>query len=77
MPVFTLYNDRIGTDDILLISMKRPSRLQKAYATYKKKNPTKKSLLSRFLVSMPEIIFHTTKLEGEPVTRRMINSLFK
>lgn len=68
---------QVGTDDILLISMKRQSRLQKAYSTYKKKKTTKNSLLSRFLVSMPEIVFHTTKLEGERVTRRMVNSLFK
>ncbi len=57
--------------------MKRQSRLQKAYTTYKTKKTTKNGLLSRFLASMPDIIFNTTKLEGEPVTRKMINSLFK
>jgi len=57
--------------------MKGQSRLQKAYSNYKKKKPTKSGLLSRFVIAMPEIVFHTTKLEGEPVTRRMVNSLFK
>lgn len=57
--------------------MKKKSRLQKAYSSYQKKKATKKSLLSRFVSAMPEIIFRTTKLEGEPVTRRMVNSLFK
>ncbi len=57
--------------------MKRQSRLQKAYSTYKKRKTTKKSLLSAFRAIMPEIILRTTKLEGEPVTRRMVNALFK
>ncbi len=57
--------------------MKKQSRLHKAYTSYKKKKTTKKSLLSAFLAAMPEMIFRTTKLEGEPVTRKMVNALFK
>ena len=64
-------------NDILHSDMKKQSRLQKAYTTYKKKKPTKSSVLQAFRAAMPEIIFHTTKLEGEPVTRKMVNSLFK
>ncbi len=57
--------------------MKKQSRLQKAYTSYQKKKPTKVSVLQAFRIAMPEIIFHTTRLEGEPVTRKMVNALFK
>lgn len=57
--------------------MQKQSRLHRAYSSYKKKKTTKKSLLSAFRIAMPEIILRTTKLEGEPVTRKMINFLFK
>lgn len=57
--------------------MKKQTRLQKAYKNYRKKKTTKTNLLKAFLVSMPEIILRTTKLEGESVTRKMVNALFK
>ncbi len=57
--------------------MKKRTRLHKAYSNYQKKKPTKKTLLSAFVASMPEIILRTTKLEGESVTRKMVNALFK
>lgn len=57
--------------------MKKQTRLQKAYTRYQKRKTTKKSLLSAFLSAMPEMILRTTKLEGEPVTRKMVNALFK
>jgi len=57
--------------------MKKQSRLHKAYSSYQKRKTTKKSLLSAFRSMMPEIILRTTKLEGEPVTRKMVNALFK
>ncbi|MCL4353246.1 hypothetical protein M1615_02110 [Patescibacteria group bacterium] len=44
----------------------------KKYRTNKKKN-----VLGIFRAFMPEIIFRTTKLEGETVTRKMISALFK
>jgi hypothetical protein len=34
-------------------------------------------VLDVFRAFMPEIIFRTTKLEGESVTRKMISLLFK
>lgn len=57
--------------------MQKKSRLKKAYSNYKKRKTTKKNLLSAFRISMPEIILRTTKLEGESVTRKMVNALFK
>jgi hypothetical protein len=57
--------------------MRKRSNLQKAYSSYKKKKTTKKSLLSVFRFVMPTIIFRTTKLEGEPVTKKMVSALFK
>ena len=51
------------------------TKLVKAYATYRTKK--KKDVLGAFRAFMPEIIFRTTKLEGEPVTRKMVSSLFK
>ena len=57
--------------------MKKQSRLHKAYTSYQKEKNTKKSLLSAFLSTMPEMILRTTKLEGEPVTCKMVNALFK
>jgi hypothetical protein len=44
----------------------------KKYRTNKKRN-----VLGIFRALMPEIIFRTTKLEGEPVTRKMVSLLFK
>lgn len=35
------------------------------------------NVLGFFRALMPEIIFRTTRLEGEPVTRRMISSVLK
>ncbi|NCQ66073.1 MAG: hypothetical protein GW754_04505 [Candidatus Pacebacteria bacterium] len=57
--------------------MQKKSSLQKAYSTYKKRKTTKKGLLSAFRISMPEIIIRTTRLEGESITRKMVNSIFK
>jgi len=80
-----LYSTHISTDFLGYLRnlvyniqrMRKQSRLQKAFSSYKKKKTTKKSLLSVFWFAMPVIIFRTTKLEGEPVTKRMINALFK
>ena len=57
--------------------MKKQTRLHKAYVKYQKKKATKKSLLRAFISAMPEIILRTTKLEGEQVTRKRVNALFK
>ena len=46
---------------------------------YKKYRTTKKKInvLDFFRAFMPEIIFRTTKLEGENITRKKITALFK
>lgn len=53
------------------------SRVLKAsYKNYRKKNKGQKGALSFLRSFMPEMIFRTTKLEGEPVTRRMVRAIF-
>ena len=51
------------------------TKLIKAYTKYR--TTKKKDVLGVFRAFMPEIIFRTTKLEGETVTRKMVSSLFK
>jgi len=51
------------------------AKLVKAYTKYR--TAKKKNVLEIFRAFMPEIILRTTKLEGEPVTRKMVSSLFK
>ncbi len=53
------------------------TKLIKSYAQYRKTKAGKVGILQFLRSFMPEIIFRTTKLEGESVTRRMITSLFK
>ncbi|MBW7956067.1 hypothetical protein H3C66_05025 [Patescibacteria group bacterium] len=57
--------------------MKKQTRLSQAFSSYQKKKNTKQSLLRAFVRTMPEIILRTTKLEGEPVSRKMVQALFK
>ncbi len=59
------------------MNKRQKDRLVSTYTKYHAKKKDKNALL-RFLRSfMPEIVFRTTKLEGERVTRKMISSLFK
>lgn len=52
------------------------ARLVQSYKKYcTAKN--KKSVLDFFRDFMPEIIFRTTKLEGESITRKKISALFR
>lgn len=53
------------------------TKLTKSYTQYRKIKAGKIGLLQFLRNFMPEIIFRTSKLEGESVTRRMITSLFK
>ncbi len=53
------------------------TKLIKSYSQYRKKKAGKAGILQFLRSFMPEIIFRTTRLEGESVTRRMITSLFK
>ena len=53
--------------------------IQKLKRSYLKYRTAKKKInvLGFFRALMPEIIFRTTALEGEPVTRRMVSSVLK
>ncbi|CAN5130769.1 hypothetical protein BH11PAT1_BH11PAT1_5220 [soil metagenome] len=53
------------------------SKLIASYTQYRKKKIGKKDTLHFLRNFMPEIIFRTTRLEGESVTRRMVSLLFK
>lgn len=52
------------------------AKLVRAYKKYRTAK-RKKKVLDVFRDNMAEIIFRTTKLEGEPVTRKMVAALFK
>lgn len=56
---------------------KQQERLTKAYKGYRKANLDTKRVLSFLRSFMPEMIFRTTKLEGERVSRRSVSSMFK
>ncbi len=53
------------------------SQLQVKYDKYRKSRSSKKTRSSFLRSFMPEMIYRTTKLEGEPVTRRMVNAIFR
>jgi hypothetical protein len=60
------------------MTQKTQRRLQKAYQAYMNSGKNnRKDLLARFRADMPEIVYRTTRLEGEPVTRKMVRSHFK
>lgn len=52
------------------------TKLVKSYKKYRA-TKNKKGVLDFFRVFMPEIIFRTTKLEGEQITRKKVSALFK
>ena len=58
------------------MSGKNKTRLQKAYLKFRT-TKKKSNVLAFFNGLIPEIVFRTTKLEGEPVTRKMVTSLLK
>lgn len=53
------------------------SKLQQKYDQYRKTKSSKKTGASLLRSFMPEMIFRTTKLEGESITRRMVNAIFR
>lgn len=59
------------------MSKRNKNKLVKAYAKYRTLKKSKLSVLGFFRSLIPEIIYRTTKLEGEPVTRKMVSSLTK
>lgn len=56
---------------------KREVKLTKAYKKYTKNGQKKKKALNFLRSFMPEMIFRTTRLEGEKITRRSVNTLLK
>ena len=52
-------------------------KLTKSYNQYRKTKVSKSTVLKFLRNFMPEMIFRTTKLEGESVTRKAISALFK
>lgn len=58
------------------MSDKQQATLVKAYTKYRTMKK-KRSVLDFLRAFMPEIIFRTSKLEGEKVTRKMVSALFK
>ena len=56
------------------MTKRNTTRLIKAYSKYRTKR--NKNVLGFFRTQMAEILYRTTKLEGEPITRRMIAALF-
>lgn len=57
------------------MTKRNATRLVRAYSKYRTKR--NKNVLGFFRAMIPEIVYRTTKLEGEPITRRMIAALFK
>lgn len=53
------------------------TKLVNAYRKYKSKKTKKATVLSFFRAFIPEIIFRTTKLEGERVSRKMVARIAK
>lgn len=60
----------------IIVGKGEQTRLVKAYTKYRTAKK-KRNVLAVFRAFMPEIIFRTTKLEGESVTRKMVSALFK
>lgn len=59
------------------MSKRNRDKLIKSYSKYRTQNNSKSSVLGFFRAIMPEIIFRTTRLEGESVSRKAISSIFK
>ena len=60
----------------MVMSRRNQSRLVKTYLKYRTAKK-RRNVLEVFRDNMAEIIFRTTKLEGESVTRKMVSVLFK
>ena len=56
--------------------MTNNQRLKNNYKKYQKSKKTQAHGLEFFRALMPEIVFRTTKLEGESVTRRLVRTIF-
>ena len=58
------------------MSNKNRNKLLRAYSKYRT-SKKRTSVLEFFHSLIPEIIYRTTKLEGESVTRKMVSSILK
>lgn len=58
------------------MSKTNKNKLVKAYSKYRTAKK-RTNVLGFFRSLIPEIIYRTTKLEGEPITRKMVSSLNK
>lgn len=54
--------------------MNQKNKLIKSFIKYKKENKNSK-IFSLLKVFMPEIVYRTTKLEGEKISRRTVATL--
>ena len=59
------------------MNTKTQVKLIKFYKRYRVSIRNKRSVLGFLRAFMPEIIYRTTKLEGESVTRKLVRSLFQ
>ncbi len=59
------------------MSKEENKKLIKLYQEYRQRKILKEDVLQFSRDFMPEMIYRTTKLEGEPVTRQMVSLLFK
>lgn len=57
------------------MSKKDQTKLVKAYKKYRTRK--RKNVLGVLRDKMAEIIFRTTKLEGKPITRKMVSTRFR
>lgn len=56
--------------------MTNSKSLRSNYEKYRRTNRGRKGALGFLRSFMPEMIFRTTKLEGEPITRKMVRAIF-
>lgn len=59
------------------IMTKQQERVTRSYKKYRKANIDTKKIADFFRSFMPEMIFRTTRLEGEKISRRVVSSIFK
>ncbi|MBI4064840.1 hypothetical protein HY409_00515 [Candidatus Gottesmanbacteria bacterium] len=59
------------------MTARNQTKLIQSYKKYRSRRTKKTTVLAYLRSFMPEIIFRTTKLEGESVTRKLVRSLFQ
>lgn len=56
---------------------KQQEKLTKAYKKYRTAGVNTKGILGFLRSFIPEMVFRTTRLEGEKVSRRNVSSIFR